>query len=165
MNDLLNSKKLLENKISLTKGNIERKTKEFDRLKKEVEEMNNIIVRLNQELWKDEFSLEAVNEEISKIPTLNCSREKLFKTIKETAAIVLIFFLPLFGKSQDTIYCRKVKIADNVGISMKTGKVLYAHPRWRKVEGGFFIKQPNGLYLINGKERHPGNNKPLKIKK
>ena len=165
MNDLQQAKKLLEDKISLTKGNIERKKKEFDRLQKEAEETNEIIVTLKQELWKDEFALEAVNEEISKIPTLNCSREKLFKTIKETSIIALIFLLPLFSNGQDTIHARKVKLAENVGTSMKTGKALYAHPRWRKVKSGIIIKKSENDYLINGKEYHPGDHKPLKIKK
>lgn len=165
MNDLLQSKKLLENKIALTKGDIERKTKEFNRIMKEAEEMNNIIVALHQELWKDEFALEAVNEEISKIPTLNCSREKLFKTIKETAVIALILFLPLFGKSQDTIQARMVKISDRVWVD-KQGKIV-AHftPHWVDVKSGYIIKESENLYVINGKEYKPGDHKPLKIKK
>lgn len=75
----------------------------------------------------------------------------------------MVFATVAFG--QDTIKCRKVKIANHVGISMKTGEVLYAHPRWTKTKSGFIVKQRNGLYLINGKEYKPGNNKPLKIRK
>jgi hypothetical protein len=70
MNDLLQSKKLLENKIALTNGNIERKKKEFDRLQKEANEVQLIIEALVVERWKDQASLDAVNEEISRIPTL-----------------------------------------------------------------------------------------------
>lgn len=118
MNDLLQSKKLLENKIALTKGNIERKKKEFDRLQKEAQETNDIIVTLHQELWKDEFALEAVNEEISKIPTPNCSREKLFKIIKETA-VVILFCLPFFSNAQigfHTEYSNKYKAGCGIDI-------------------------------------------------
>ena len=83
-NDLLQSKKLLEDKIALTKGNIER-------LMKEAEEMNDIIVTLHQELWKDEFALEAVNEEISKIPTLEVQKTNpLWKSITMCLATLLL---------------------------------------------------------------------------
>lgn len=91
MNDLLQSKKLLENKIALTKGNIERKKREFDRLTKEAEETNEIIIRLNQELWQDEFALEAVNEEISKIPTLALQKTNpLWKELPMSLAFLLL---------------------------------------------------------------------------
>jgi hypothetical protein len=60
--------------------------------------------------------------------------------------------------AQDTIYCKKVRIRNTIGISMKTGKVLYAsHLRRVKVDSGYIIKLKNGMYLINGKERYPSN--------
>jgi hypothetical protein len=80
--------------------------------------------------------------------------------------IISIFLLiPILTFGQDTIPARKVKIADKVGVSMKDGHVMYAHPRWREVKSGFIIKESNGLYVINGKDYKPGNRKPLKIKK
>lgn len=80
--------------------------------------------------------------------------------------IISIFLLiPVITFAQDTIHARKVKLAENVGTSMKTGKALYAHPRWRKVKSGIIIKKSENDYLINGKEYHPGDHKPLKIKK
>ena len=154
MNDLQQARKLLEDKINLTNSLIARKKKDFDYHSKEADEIQLAIEALIVEKWKDQESLKAVNEEISQIPTLS----------RNLIALAFLF-VPFFSFSQDTIHARKVKIAEHVGISMKTGKVLYAHPRWRKVNGGFFIKKSNDLYIINGKEYHPGNHKPLKIKK
>jgi hypothetical protein len=91
MNDLQQARKLLEDKIALTKGNIERKKREFERLTKEAQETSEIIVTLNQELWKDEFALEAVNEEISRIPTLAVQKTNpLWKTFKIGLACLLL---------------------------------------------------------------------------
>ena len=79
--------------------------------------------------------------------------------------ISIALIIPLITFGQDTITARKVKIAENVGISMKDGHGMYAHPRWKKVKSGFFVKKSDSDYLINGKVYHPGNHKPLKIKK
>jgi|SRR5690348_4532218 len=91
MNDLQQTKKLLEDKIALTKSSIEQKQKEHDRHQKEAEELAGIIVNLNQELWRDEFALEAVNEEISQIPTLAVQKTNpLWKTFKIGLAFLLL---------------------------------------------------------------------------
>lgn len=90
-------------------------------------------------------------------------------TFKQFALFICLLcaamiFLTLSAYAQDTIPARKVKIAQNVGISMKDGHVLYVHPRWTKVKSGFIIKKSDTVYVINGKEYKPGNHKPLKIR-
>lgn len=76
-----------------------------------------------------------------------------------------LLFLTTRLFAQDTIYCRKVRIANHVGISMKDGHVMYARPIWRKVKCGFIVRLRNGDWLIDGKVKKPGDNKPLKIRK
>lgn len=66
--------------------------------------------------------------------------------------------------AQDTIYCRKVRVSKWVGI-YKSGRILHAHPTWKKVKNGFIIRKSQTLYLIDGEEYKPGDNKPLKIRK
>jgi len=117
MNDLLNSKKLLENKIALTKGNIERKKREFDRLVKEAAETNEIIVTLHQELWQDEFALDAVNEEISRIPTL--AQQKTNPLWKELMMCLAILLLTSFSFGQigfHVEYSNKYKAGGGIDI-------------------------------------------------
>src|SRR5690242_10662957 len=101
MNDLQQSKRVLEDKIALTKGNIERKKREFERLTKEAQETSEIIVTLNQELWKDEFALEAVNEEISQIPTIALNKTNpVWKDFSKPITIIILFLLPLLSHAQ-----------------------------------------------------------------
>ena len=62
--------------------------------------------------------MEAVKEEISKIHTQNCRREKLFKIIKETA-VVILFCLPFFSNAQigfHTEYSNKYKAGGGIDI-------------------------------------------------
>jgi len=76
---------------------------------------------------------------------------------------ILLLATSLFA--QDSIItARKVKIAENRAVYLKTGKTK-ARPHWEKVQSGYFIKQTDNDYIINGKLYHPGDNKPLKIKK
>lgn len=101
----------------------------------------------------------AVNEQKSEIPTL------AYQPGMKLIAVLFFLCFSFSAFCQDTIPARKVKIAENVGISMRDGHVMYAHPRWRKVKSGFIIKKSDRLYVINGREYKPGNHKPLKIKK
>lgn len=79
----------------------------------------------------------------------------------KTAIIVCLLCLAgcittLDGFSQDTIYTRKVMIA-NAQLSRKTGKIQRIWYKKLTVKSGYIIKQTNGLFLINGKEMVPDN--------
>lgn len=165
MNDLQQSKILLEKKIELTKGNIARKEKEYKRLRDEIEEVDEIIVNLNRELWADEFALSAVNKEISEIPTLAVQKTNpLFKTFAKGIAVVFSIFFSL-NSIADTIPASAVKVSDKVWVNAKGKIVAHSTPHWVEVKSGFIVKKSDNLYIIDGKEFKPGNKKPLKIKR
>lgn len=165
MNDLQQSKILLEKKIELTKGNIARKEKEYKRLRNEIEELDEIIVNLNRELWADEFALEAVNKEISEIPTLAVQKTNpLFKTFAKGIAVLFLASFS-FNAIADTIPASAIKVSDRVWVNAQGKIVAHSTPKWVTVNDGFIVKKSDNLYIIDGKEYKPGNHKPLKIKR
>ena len=115
---------------------------------------------ISERMKEEAIKYWAVNQQIGEFPTLAYQ-----PGIKQIIAVLFFLFFSFAAFCQDTIPARKVKIAEKIGISIKTGKVLDAHPRWVKVKSGFIIKEANGLYVINGKEYKPGNHKPLNIKR
>lgn len=128
MNDLQQSKILLEKKIELTKGNIARKEKEYKKLRSEIEELDDIIINLNKELWADEFALEAVNKEISEIPTLAVQKTNpLFKTFAKGIAVL---FLTLFSFSALCQY-------EPTSFALFGTQVGYS-AKYHSAQGGFF---------------------------
>jgi hypothetical protein len=70
-NNLQQSKDILEKKIALSKSLIARKKKDFDYHTEQANEAQLIIEGLVCEQWKDQAALDAVNEEINNIPTID----------------------------------------------------------------------------------------------
>jgi hypothetical protein len=58
--------------------------------------------------------------------------------------------------AQDTIHVERVLVKNQL-INAKTGKVMRIWWRKKKVKSGYIIKQPDGLYVINGKVMVPND--------
>jgi hypothetical protein len=73
----------------------------------------------------------------------------------------VLLFISFSVFAQDTIPARKIKVAT---LNLRTGKPLTA-PHWKKVKSGKIIKLNKNDYLVDNVIYHPGDDKPLKIKK
>lgn len=84
-------------------------------------------------------------------------------TFKKTALIICMFciamiFLTVAASAQDTVYTSRVHVRNSIGISKKTGHIIYASPlHWEKVKTGYIIKETNGMCVVNGREVYPGD--------
>lgn len=77
--------------------------------------------------------------------------------MKKLIIIVLIFFASTaIGQRSDTIYVEKV-LVKNQAINIKTGKVMHKWWTKTKVKSGYILRQPDGMFLINGKIMEPDN--------
>lgn len=157
MTTLQQTKILIEDQIAFKKDTIAKKKQLFDQLEgSAANEMQLEIEALIVEQWQDEAALKAVNEEISRIPTL--AYQKILTTI-------VAVFICLSAFCQDTIPARMVKISDRVWVNAQGKIVAHSIPHWTEVKSGFIVKKSDNLYIIDGKEYKPGDHKKLKIKR
>lgn len=74
------------------------------------------------------------------------------KNIILTIASLFIISVSFAQDSLYTIPATKIKVASWVIVNKKTGAKTPYHLHWKKVKSGYIIKEPNGMYIVNGKE-------------
>lgn len=82
-------------------------------------------------------------------------------SVNEFGLIIMFICAMIIGSfatanGQDTLRVNRLPVRNNIVINVKTGRIMYqSHLHWIDVKSGVAILQPNGKYLVNGKEYFP----------